>query len=146
MSQYLKLFGTLQAGFQKVNVVKIPRSQNSHVDSLAMLALLFDECIPRMIFVELLEQSSIEHRPIVALALMPESSWLDPYISFLSDGSLPANGKEAEKVQRTSARFWLSVDKKLYRWSFGGPYLLCLHPNNVVELLFKLHEGICGGH
>ena len=99
-----------------------------------------------MIFVELLERPSIEHRPIVALALMPESSWLDPYISFLSDGSLPANGKEAEKVQRTSAHFWLSVDTKLYRWSFGGPYLLCLHPNNVVELLSKLHEGICGGH
>ena len=71
MSQYLKLFGTLRAGFQKVNVVKIPRSQNSHIDSLAILALLFDECIPRMIFVELLERPSIEHRPIVALALMP---------------------------------------------------------------------------
>ena len=45
-----------------------------------------------------------------------------------------------------TARFWLSKDKKLYRRSFGGPYLLCLHPNKVTELLVELHEGICGGN
>ncbi|XP_030939533.1 G-type lectin S-receptor-like serine/threonine-protein kinase At1g11410 [Quercus lobata] len=38
MQQYLKLFRALQATFQKVSMVKIPRSQNSHVDSLATLA------------------------------------------------------------------------------------------------------------
>ena len=45
-----------------------------------------------------------------------------------------------------TARFWLSKDKKLYRRSFGGPYLLCLHPNKVIELLAELHEGIYGGN
>ena len=55
MQQYLKLFRALQVAFHKVSMVKIPRSQNSHVDSLATLAFSSDECIPRMIFIELLE-------------------------------------------------------------------------------------------
>jgi len=55
MQQYLKLYGALQAGFQKVSVVRIPRSQNSHADSFETLASSLDECVPRMIFVELLE-------------------------------------------------------------------------------------------
>ena len=71
---------------------------------------------------------------------------MDPYVAFLSNGSLLTDGKEAEKVRRTSACFLLFKDKKLYRCSFGGPYLLCLHPCKTVELLAKLHEGIFGGH
>ena len=64
---------------------------------------------------------------------------------FLFDGSLPIDVKEAEKVWRTSAHFWLSEDKKLYQRWFGGPYL-CLHSSKTVELLSKLHGGICEGH
>jgi len=85
-----------------------------------------------MIFVELLGQPSIEQRAVVAAASVVEPSWLDPYIVFLSDGSLPTDVKEAKKVRRTSAHFWLSKDKKLYWHSFEGPYLLCLHPSKTV--------------
>jgi len=99
-----------------------------------------------MIFVELLEQLSIEHCPIVASASASESSWMDPYVSFLTDGSLPTDAEEVEKVGITLAHFWLSEDKKLYRQSFGGSYLLCLHSNDVAKLLAKLYEGICDGH
>lgn len=74
MSQYLKLFGALRASFQKVNVVRVPKSQNSHANSLATLASSSDECVPRMIFMELLEQLSIKHRIIVASASVSESS------------------------------------------------------------------------
>ena len=77
---------------------------------------------------------------------MSESSWMDPYIFFLTDGSLPTDVEEAEKVGRTSTRFYLSEDKKLYQRLFGGSYLLCLHQNDVAKLLAKLLEGIYGGH
>ena len=40
-------------------------------------------------------------------------SWLDLYVAFLSDGSLPRDAKEAEKVRRMSAHFWLFEDKRL---------------------------------
>ena len=99
-----------------------------------------------MISVELLGLLSIEHRPIVAVASAFNPSWMDLIISFLANGSLSADVKKAKKVRRTSSRFWLSEDKKLYRGSFGGPYLLCLHLNDVVDLPAELHEGVCGSH
>ena len=46
LSQYLMLFGTLQACFQKVSVARVPKSQNSHANSLATLASLSNECVP----------------------------------------------------------------------------------------------------
>ena len=124
----------------------MPRSQNSHVDSLATLASSSDDFIPRMILVELLEQPSIEQQTMIAVTSKEEPSWLDPYVAFLSNRSLLMDDNEAKKVQRTSARFWLSKDKNLYRCSFGGPYLLCLHRSKTIKLLIELHEGICGGH
>ena len=45
-----------------------------------------------------------------------------------------------------NARFWLFEDQKLYKHSFSGPYLLCIHPETLELLLEELHEGICGSH
>lgn len=83
---------------------------------------------------------------MVRVASIETPSWMDPYVTFLSDRSLPIDGKEAEKMRRTSSHFWLSEDKKLYQLSFGGPYLSCLHPIRTTELLAELHEGVCGRH
>ena len=38
----------------------------------------------------------------------------------------PRNPKEVQKLTGTS--YWLSEDCKLYKCSFPGPYLLCVHP------------------
>ena len=46
MQHYLKSFRVLQAVFQKVSVVKILRSQNSHADSLETLASSSNEGVP----------------------------------------------------------------------------------------------------
>ena len=54
--------------------------------------------------------------------------------------------KEANRVRQIAARYWLLVDRKLYRRSFGGPYLLCLRLKKVNELLAELHNGVCGSH
>lgn len=97
-----------------------------------------------MILVELLEHPSIKRQALVVATSELGPSWIDSYVAFLFDGSLLREAKEAEKVQRTSSLFWLSKDKRLYRRSFGGPYLLCLHPDKIAELLTELHEGVCG--
>ena len=72
--------------------------------------------------------------------------WMDPFILFLKDGILPEQRKEAEGIKRKASRFWLSQDLKLYRRSFLGPYLLCVHPDIMQDLLYEIHEGICGSH
>ena len=71
---------------------------------------------------------------------------MDPILKFLESDILPEEKVEAEKIRRKAPRFWLSEDKKLYKRSFSGPYLLCVHPETSESILEELHEGICGSH
>ena len=73
-------------------------------------------------------------------------SWIDPIIQFLSKDILPEDKSEVEKIRRKAPWFWLSEDQKLYKRSFSGPYLLCIHPEASELLLEELHERICGSH
>ena len=71
---------------------------------------------------------------------------MDPLILFLKEGVLPYEKGEAEKVQKKASCFWLSNEKKLYKHSISGPYLLCVHPEVVKSLLKELHGAICRSH
>ena len=82
----------------------------------------------------------------VAVVLVANPCWMNPIIDFLAEDKVPDDEKEAKKIRRVAPRYWLSADCKLYRRSFTGPYLLCLHPKKVNELLTELHDGVCGGH
>ena len=72
--------------------------------------------------------------------------WMDSIVIFLKDDILPKGKIKAVKMQRKTSRFWLFEDQKLYKHSFSGPYLLCIHPEVIELLLEELHEGICGSH
>ena len=63
-----------------------------------------------------------------------------------SKDRVPTDEKESKKVRRTVARYWLLADRKLYRRSFDGPYMQCLHPRKIEELLIELHKGVCGSY
>ena len=97
---------------------------------------------------ELLGEQSIDTAVGVDVAMVSpvEWCWMDPIIDFLAEDRVPNDEKKANKVHRTAAWYWLSADRKLYRRSFGGPYLLCLWPEKVMELLAELHDGVCGSH
>ena len=71
---------------------------------------------------------------------------MDPIIDFLAEDRVPDNEKEDNKIRQVAARYWLSANLKLYRRSFGGPYLSCLHPKKVNGLLAELHDRVCGSH
>ena len=61
---------------------------------------------------------------------------MDSIVLFLKEDILPERKSKADKIQRKAYHFWLFEDQKLYKCSFSGPYLLCIHPN-AVELLQK---------
>ena len=73
-------------------------------------------------------------------------SWMVVISLFLEKDVLPVKKSVADKVRRKAPRFWLSEDRKLYKCSFSGPYLLCVHPEASELLLEELHKGVCGGH
>ena len=71
---------------------------------------------------------------------------MDPIVSFLKDEILPPDKLEADEIRRKAPRFWRFEDQKLYKCSFSGPYLLCIHPKTSELLLEELHEGIYESH
>ena len=71
-------------------------------------------------------------------------SWMDSIVLFLKEDVLPEDKSEADKVQRKVPQFWLSENQKLYKRSFSGLHLLCIHPEAVELTQEELHEGICG--
>ena len=71
---------------------------------------------------------------------------MDSISLFLERDILPEEKSEVEKVRRKAPQFWLSEDRKLYKRSFSGPYLLCVYHETLELLLEELHEGVCGSH
>ena len=71
---------------------------------------------------------------------------MDSIMQFLKEDTLPEERVDVDKVRRKATRYWLSKNQKLYKRSFSGPYLLCVHLELTESLLEELHEGICGSH
>ena len=71
---------------------------------------------------------------------------MDPILDYLSKDILPTDKKEAAKIRKNATRYWVSREGKLYKKSYTGPCLLCVHPDLVPNLLYEIHEGVCGGH
>ncbi|XP_075670280.1 uncharacterized protein LOC142640066 [Castanea sativa] len=141
MKSYLKRVQGVLGLFDSFKVQQVPRGHNSHADSLAMLATSLGSKLPRMVMVEDLLSSSLTSIPAVRVhSIHVGPSWMDPIIAFLQHGILPEDRKMAETIRRSAPRYWLSEEKKLYRRSYAGPYLLCIHPEAVEPLLEELHE------
>ncbi|XP_065619262.1 uncharacterized protein LOC136063187 [Quercus suber] len=147
MQGYLSQVKRLQLEFDSFSLLHIPRNGNVHADSLATLATSSAQDLSRVILIEDLHRP-IEIRREVAQVhqIRAELSWMDPIIKFLKKDTLPEERGEADKVWRKATRFWLSEDQKLYKRSYSGPYLLCMHPEAAELLLEELHEGIYGSH
>ena len=52
---------------------------------------------------------------------------MDSIIQSLKEDILPKEKIEADKIRGKATSYWLSEDHKLYKRSFLGPYLLCVH-------------------
>ena len=111
-----------------------------------MLATSSAQHLPRIILVEDLHRptKAREMAQIHQIRVVP--SWMDSIIWFLKKDILPEEKIEADKIRRRATSYWLSEDHKLYKCSFSGPYLLCVHLELTESLLEELYEGICGSH
>ena len=147
MQGYLSQVRHMQTKFESFDLSHIPWGENTHADSLATLATSSIRDFPQVIIVEDLHTSTSPENDVCQVHqvnLAP--SWMDPILKFLESDILPEEKVEAEKIRRKALRFWLSEDKNLYKRSFSGPYLLCVHSKMSESLLEELHEGICGSH
>ena len=139
--------------FCTAKVVQVAQGQNRHADSLATLASAMTEDVSQIIKVKLITEPSINivtDVGVVEISIImvstAEPRWMDQIVDFLAEDHIPDDKKEASKVRRIASRYWLSADMRLYWRSFGGPYLLCLHPEKVNQVLTKLHKRVCSSH
>uniref|UniRef100_A0A2N9FJP4 RNase H type-1 domain-containing protein n=1 Tax=Fagus sylvatica TaxID=28930 RepID=A0A2N9FJP4_FAGSY len=146
MAAYLLKVQTAMLDFEIVRVEQIDRNLNNHADALATLASVLNADFKRFISIETLATPSIDQPANFVNTIMVGPCWMDPYVIYFKEGVLPEQKKEAEIIRRKAARFWLSKDSKLYKRSFSGPYLLCVHPDIVEDLLYEIHEGIFRWH
>ena len=76
-----------------------------------------------MIKMKVVAKPSIDARVNVSMVTVSKPCWMDPIIDFLDKDRMLTDEKEAEKVRKVVAQYWLLADRMLYRRSFGGPYL-----------------------
>ncbi|XP_030958926.1 uncharacterized protein LOC115980858 [Quercus lobata] len=146
IQEYLGQVKCLQSDFEFFNLTHVSRSENTHTDS-ATLTTSSEQGLLRIILVEDLCKAGAIKKDMVQIHQVRMSpSWMNPLVSFLKDDVLPKEKLEAEKIRRKAHRFWLSGDHKLYKHSYSGPYLLCVHPEALEMLLEELHKGICDSH
>ncbi|XP_028076941.1 uncharacterized protein LOC114278991 [Camellia sinensis] len=146
MAKYQALVRAEIKKFDAIRVEQINREENNTADELAGLAFT-QTAFPNPLMIEYLPRPSIEE-PEVTEVLNTDlgPSWMDPIVTFLKDRVLPEEKKAANKIRAKSERFWLSLSGALYKKSFTGPYLKCVHPAKVEAFLYEIHESICGSH
>ena len=147
MQEYLSQVRSIQTKFEFFDLLHIPRGGNTYADSLATLATSSAQDLPQVILVKDLCTPISLHKDMPRIhQIKLGSSWMDSISLFLERDILPVEKSETKKAQRKAHRFWLSEDRKLYKRSFSGPYLLCVHPKVSESLLEELHERVCGSH
>ena len=100
-----------------------------------------------MILIEdLCDPSKVERNMVHAYQIKVGPNWMESIVLFPKEDVLPEDKSKANKMRRKALRFWLSENQKLYKRSFSGPYLLCVHPEAVELIPEELHERICGSY
>ncbi|XP_077230115.1 uncharacterized protein LOC143863310 [Tasmannia lanceolata] len=144
MIKYVAKVRQLASKFESFEVIRVPRTENAKADVLSKLAASGYTTLGS-IRMEFLPRSSIESKAAETMQVENEPCWMDEIISYLRNGKLPEDKKEARKVKQRAARFSLSSDI-LYKRSYTLPYLKCLRPGDAAYTLQETHEGICGEH
>ncbi|XP_024046702.1 uncharacterized protein LOC112101040 [Citrus clementina] len=144
MEQYLRIVRQMMGKFEAVEVIQIPREQNSRADILARMAAVADPKMPKSVPLEVKSRPSIEQN-LGVLRIEQKSSWRDPIVSYLRDGALPPDKLRARKIRAQASRYTM-IDGVLYRRGYTLPFLRCLDDDDADYVLREVHEGICGNH
>ena len=106
MQGYLSQVKRLWPSFDLFNLSHIPRSGNTHGDSLATLATSLAGKLPQIILVEHLGKASkVAKDTVRAHEVRIGPSWMNPIVTFLKDDILPEEKSETEKIRRNVTRF-----------------------------------------
>ena len=100
MTAYVQRVPDLTKLLKHFAITQIRCSENRRVDALSKLACSSDDGKPKNIQLETLTERSIDLHEV--LWICRSSTWMDPIHAYLTNGTLPSDPKEADKVKRRS--------------------------------------------
>ncbi|XP_071714657.1 uncharacterized protein [Rutidosis leptorrhynchoides] len=145
MKRLLQLVEKISKNFETLEVVQISRNKNKKADVLSKLATLTFDHLYKKVLVEVLKDKSIYEKVVVATIEEGGSCWMTPYVKYLQGGTLPDDVTKARRI-KISAQFYVLENGVLYRKSFNGPNLRCLAPEQAIDVVKDMHEGLCAQH
>lgn len=131
--------------FDKVELMRLSRSDKNHTNALARFASFLTTQDSRVILVEYLEDPNVATTTYEVFNIKEGANWMDPFIAFLSIGTILDDNIESKKLCIKVARYCL-INRVLYRKSFRGSYLKCWGPRKARAIMAEIHEGNCDNH
>ncbi|KAL5704297.1 hypothetical protein ACHQM5_022745 [Ranunculus cassubicifolius] len=109
--------------------------------------------MPRVIRIEVQDRPAHLPRPQInfisnlyeATADEIRESWMQPFLEYIREGTLPADRLEAHKLQLKAKRYTI-VHERLYRRSVQGLFYKCLTKKEGESCLQIIHDGLAGNH
>jgi hypothetical protein len=77
--------------------------------------------------------------------MMIEETWMQPYLAYMVNKTLPKDIVQAKRIIRRSKAF-VVLQGKLYKRSIIGVLQQCVTPEEGQEILKDIHAGVCGDH
>ncbi|GJQ97464.1 reverse transcriptase domain-containing protein [Tanacetum coccineum] len=104
MIRYLEKVKTLTSSFKAFSIKQVPRNENKKADALSKIASTSFAHLSKQVLVEELKEKSISAAEVLAVVEEEGDTWMTPIFKYLTDGTLPAEGKKARAVKRKSWR------------------------------------------
>jgi ribonuclease HI len=170
MTAYRNLYYYLEGTFDGCEVSHVSRASNEEADNLANIG---SQCLPTppgVFWEEIIERSikssksstpgePSQHPTTGSGAgnsgtgsttepeevMMVEETWMQPYLAYMINKTLPENTVEARRIIRQSKAFVI-LQGKLYKKSITGILQRCVTPQEGQDILKDIHARVCGHH
>ncbi|GJT19046.1 reverse transcriptase domain-containing protein [Tanacetum coccineum] len=100
MIRYLEKVKTLTSSFKAFSMKQVPRNENKKADALSKIASISFAHLSKQVLVEELKGKSISAAKVLAVVEEEGDTWMTPIFKYLSNRTLPAEGKKANYVLR----------------------------------------------
>jgi hypothetical protein len=163
MTAYQIFYYYLEGTFDGCEVSHISRANNEEADNLANIG---SQCLPvppGVFWEEIIERSikgsktsspgegsgaiktGTESTAEPEKVMMIEETWMQPYLAYMMNKTLPKDTVEARRIIRQSKAF-VVLQGKLYKKSITGVLQRCVTPQEGQVILKDIHAGVCGHH
>jgi hypothetical protein len=170
MTAYRNLYYYLEGTFYGCEVSHISRTSNEEADHLANIGSQCLRVPPGVFWEEIMERTIKENKTSSTSrqgkhtiadsgaskeaaesttepedGMTVEVTWMQPYLAYMINKTLPENVVEARRIVRRSKAF-VMVQGKLYKKSITRVLQRCVAPQEGKVILKDIHVGVCGHH